>query len=158
MRWASDTSPAATGGQACLCQRSSWLNMAHQKCSLMRYSGPRRCGDHRACCAALTRRPSSVGRHAHLPAVLPLHAAFSPLPWSALQVGMKCVALAGRQPVYELGAADLVVRDLSQLSFVNLKQLFAAEERVAGQVRCRRLHRCWGSVREAVSGVVWSHP
>ncbi len=71
---------------------------------------------------------------------------------------MKCVALAGRQPVYELGAADLVVRDLSQLSFVNLKQLFAAEERVAGQVRRRRLHRCWGSVREAVSRVVWPHP
>lgn len=36
---------------------------------------------------------------------------------------MKCVALAGRQPVYELAAADLVVRDLSQLSFVNLKKL-----------------------------------
>lgn len=52
---------------------------------------------------------------------------------AAHEVGMKCVALAGRQPVYELGAADLVVRDLSQLSFVNLKQLFAAEERVAGQ-------------------------
>jgi len=47
---------------------------------------------------------------------------------------MKCVALAGRHPVYELSAADLVVRDLSQLSFVNLKQLFAAEERVASQV------------------------
>lgn len=29
-----------------------------------------------------------------------------------MQVGMKCVALAGRQPVYELSAADLVVRDL----------------------------------------------
>ncbi|EFN55532.1 hypothetical protein CHLNCDRAFT_23377, partial [Chlorella variabilis] len=51
---------------------------------------------------------------------------------AAHEVGMKCVALAGRQPVYELGAADLVVRDLSQLSFVNLKRLFAAEETVSG--------------------------
>ena len=51
-----------------------------------------------------------------------------------LQVGMKCVALAGRHPVYELSAADLVVRDLAQLSFINLKQLFAAEERVSRQV------------------------
>lgn len=62
---------------------------------------------------------------------------FSTLPTLPLlpQVGMKCVALAGRQPVYELAAADLVVRDLSQLSFVNLKQLFAAEEYVSRQVR-----------------------
>ena len=51
-----------------------------------------------------------------------------------LQVGMKCVALAGRHPVYELAAADLVVRDLSQLSFVNLKRLFAQEQTVARQV------------------------
>lgn len=50
---------------------------------------------------------------------------------AAHEVGMKCVALAGRHPVYELSAADLVVRDLSQLSFVNLKRLFAAEETVA---------------------------
>lgn len=67
----------------------------------------------------------------------PSHLAGCPAPTPCPQVGMKCVALAGRQPVYELGAADLVVRDLSQLSFVNLKQLFAAEERVAGQVRSR---------------------
>jgi hypothetical protein len=60
---------------------------------------------------------------------------------AALQVGMKCVALAGRHPVYELSAADLVVRDLAQLSFINLKQLFAAEERVSRQV--------------GVPGVVW---
>jgi hypothetical protein len=55
---------------------------------------------------------------------------------------MKCVALAGRQPVYELGAADLVVRDLSQLSFVNLKQLFAREEMVAAQVGCHLAVLC----------------
>lgn len=52
---------------------------------------------------------------------------------AAHEVGMKCVALAGRHPVYELSAADLVVRDLSQLSFVNLKKLFAEEDRVSGQ-------------------------
>lgn len=52
---------------------------------------------------------------------------------AAHEVGMKCVALAGRQPVYELAAADLVVRDLSQLSFVNLKKLFATEETVSRQ-------------------------
>ena len=52
---------------------------------------------------------------------------------------MKCVALAGRQPVYELAAADLVVRDLAQLSFVNLKQLFATEETVSRQVRGHHL-------------------
>lgn len=55
-----------------------------------------------------------------------------------VQVGMKCVALAGRHPVYELSAADLVVRDLSQLSFVNLKRLFAAEETVALRVSKQR--------------------
>jgi len=47
---------------------------------------------------------------------------------AAHEVGMKCVAVAGRNPVYELTAADLVVRSLDQLSFINLKQLFAMEE------------------------------
>lgn len=47
---------------------------------------------------------------------------------AAHEVGMKCVAVAGRHPVYELTAADLVVRSLSDLSFINLKQLFAMEE------------------------------
>ncbi|KAL4538976.1 hypothetical protein Ndes2526B_g02753 [Nannochloris sp. 'desiccata'] len=47
---------------------------------------------------------------------------------AAHEVGMKCVAVAGRNPVYELSAADLVVRSLEQLSFINLKQLFAMEE------------------------------
>lgn len=49
---------------------------------------------------------------------------------AAHEVGMQCVAVAGRHPVYELTAADLVVRSLSDLSFVNLKQLFALEEGV----------------------------
>lgn len=94
----------------------------------------------------------AFGREARCTCALPgcKRHGLSPFPrsplllWAAplLQVGMKCVALAGRQPVYELGAADLVVRDLSQLSFVNLKQLFAAEERVAGQVCWRRAGLC----------------
>ncbi len=36
---------------------------------------------------------------------------------------MKCVAVAGKHPVYELGAADLVVRQLDDLSMVDLKNL-----------------------------------
>lgn len=46
------------------------------------------------------------------------------------EVGMQCVAVAGTHPVYELTAADLVVRSLTDLSFVNLKSLFANEEGV----------------------------
>ncbi|XP_004503721.1 5-amino-6-(5-phospho-D-ribitylamino)uracil phosphatase, chloroplastic [Cicer arietinum] len=36
---------------------------------------------------------------------------------------MKCVAVASKHPVYELGAADLVVRRLDELSVVDLKHL-----------------------------------
>ncbi|KAK1284070.1 hypothetical protein QJS10_CPB21g00446 [Acorus calamus] len=36
---------------------------------------------------------------------------------------MKCVAVASRHPVYELGAADLVVRRLDELAVVDLKEL-----------------------------------
>lgn len=36
---------------------------------------------------------------------------------------MKCVAVASKHPVYELGAADLVVRKLDELSVVDLKNL-----------------------------------
>lgn len=62
---------------------------------------------------------------------------------------MKCVALAGRHPVYELTAADLVVRSLGEIAFVNLKQLFRLEEQrlpevggwVGGCGPCGRLWR-----------------
>lgn len=47
---------------------------------------------------------------------------------------MQCVVVAGRHPVYELTAADLVVRQLDELSFINLKQLFRMESMVASQV------------------------
>ncbi|XP_022136368.1 5-amino-6-(5-phospho-D-ribitylamino)uracil phosphatase, chloroplastic isoform X1 [Momordica charantia] len=40
---------------------------------------------------------------------------------------MKCVAVASKHPVYELGAADLVVRHLDELTVVDLKNLAAIE-------------------------------
>lgn len=52
---------------------------------------------------------------------------------AAHQVGMQCVAVAGGEPLYQLGTADLVVKELSEISFVNLKQLFRLEEGVEPQ-------------------------
>ncbi|KAG2330479.1 hypothetical protein Bca4012_019928 [Brassica carinata] len=40
---------------------------------------------------------------------------------------MKCVAVASKHPMYELGAADLVVRRLDELSVIDLKKLAAVE-------------------------------
>ncbi|XP_073051154.1 5-amino-6-(5-phospho-D-ribitylamino)uracil phosphatase, chloroplastic-like [Primulina eburnea] len=40
---------------------------------------------------------------------------------------MKCVAVASKHPVYELGAADLIVRRLDELSVVDIKNLAAVE-------------------------------
>uniref|UniRef100_A0A1J3FT69 Phosphorylated carbohydrates phosphatase n=1 Tax=Noccaea caerulescens TaxID=107243 RepID=A0A1J3FT69_NOCCA len=40
---------------------------------------------------------------------------------------MKCVAVASKHPIYELGAADLVVRRLDELSVIDLKKLAAVE-------------------------------
>ena len=54
---------------------------------------------------------------------------------AARECGMRAVVVAGRKPLYELGAADLVVRGLDELSFINLKQLFSDEESVEAQVR-----------------------
>ncbi len=48
---------------------------------------------------------------------------------------MACVVVAGRNPLYELTAADLVVRQLEEISLVNLKQLFQLEDRVDPRVR-----------------------
>ena len=47
---------------------------------------------------------------------------------AAHEVGMKCVVVAGSRPLYELGAADLVVRSLEDVSFMNLKKLFQEEQ------------------------------
>jgi beta-phosphoglucomutase-like phosphatase (HAD superfamily) len=47
---------------------------------------------------------------------------------------MKCVAVASKHPVYELGAADRVVRHLDELSVVDLKSLAAVESVEFGDV------------------------
>lgn len=47
---------------------------------------------------------------------------------AAHDCGMQCVAVAGQQPLYELTAADLVVKQVEDISFMNLKQLFRLEE------------------------------
>lgn len=52
---------------------------------------------------------------------------------AAREAGMAAVVVAGRTPMYELSAADLIVRQLSELSFVNLKQLFRNEELASNQ-------------------------
>ena len=47
---------------------------------------------------------------------------------------MAAVVVAGRRPLYEMGAADLVVKQLSELSLVGLKQLFRMEDLVDPKV------------------------
>jgi 5-amino-6-(5-phospho-D-ribitylamino)uracil phosphatase len=49
---------------------------------------------------------------------------------AAHDANMQCVAIADRRPVFELGAADLVARQLDELSIQNLKQLFRLEQGV----------------------------
>jgi beta-phosphoglucomutase-like phosphatase (HAD superfamily) len=49
---------------------------------------------------------------------------------AAHELGMKCIVVAGNNPVYNFTSADLVVKDLSQLSFLNLKKLFGEERLV----------------------------
>ncbi|KAL9667319.1 hypothetical protein QQ045_001670 [Rhodiola kirilowii] len=46
---------------------------------------------------------------------------------------MKCVAVASKHPVYELSAADLVVRRLDELSIIDLKNLAAVETNEFGE-------------------------
>ena len=46
----------------------------------------------------------------------------------AREVGMQCVAVASTLKMYELTAADMVVRDLEGLTMQNFKQLFGNEE------------------------------
>lgn len=48
---------------------------------------------------------------------------------------MKAIVVAGRQPLYEMTAADLVAKQLDELSFMNLKQLFQDESPVPTHVR-----------------------
>ena len=61
---------------------------------------------------------------------------------AARECGMACVVVAGRNPLYELTAADLVVRQLEELSLVNLKQLFQQEDRVDPRVRLQLMLCC----------------
>lgn len=61
---------------------------------------------------------------------------------AARECGMACVVVAGRNPLYELTAADLVVKQLQELSFVNLKQLFGRERRVDPRVSWACVHAC----------------
>lgn len=53
---------------------------------------------------------------------------------AAHEVGMKSVVVTGGQPAWNFGGADLVVRSLGQLSFVNLKKLFGQEDLVEPSV------------------------
>jgi hypothetical protein len=48
----------------------------------------------------------------------------------AHELGMKSVIVTGNQPAWNFSGADLVVRNLSQLSFVNMKKLFGNEDLV----------------------------
>jgi beta-phosphoglucomutase-like phosphatase (HAD superfamily) len=45
----------------------------------------------------------------------------------ARELGMKCVVITGNRPVYHFASADLVVRDLSHITFSSLKSLFRQE-------------------------------
>lgn len=53
---------------------------------------------------------------------------------AAHELGMKCVVVTGNRPVYDFVGADLVVRNLSQISFFNLKRLFGAEDPVPSRI------------------------
>ena len=58
---------------------------------------------------------------------------------AARDASMRCVAVAGpHAATYELGAADLVVMRLDELSVVNLKALFAREEEEQARERDMR--------------------
>jgi hypothetical protein len=53
---------------------------------------------------------------------------------AAHELGMKSVVVTGGQPAWNFGGADLVVRNLGQLSVVNLKNLFGQEDLVEPSV------------------------
>jgi len=46
----------------------------------------------------------------------------------AHEAGMQSVVVANNSPMYELTSAELVVKNLSEISFMNLKQLFQLEQ------------------------------
>lgn len=53
---------------------------------------------------------------------------------AAHEVGMKCVVVTGNKPVYDFVGADLVVKSLNQLSFINMKRLFGNEDLVESKL------------------------
>ncbi len=75
---------------------------------------------------------------------------------AARESGMAAVVVAGQQPLYELGAADLVVRQLDELSLVNLKQLFRNEAHVEGG-GVRSLDLAWTCAPQAAPARGWLH-
>lgn len=52
---------------------------------------------------------------------------------AAHELGMKSVIVTGSQPAWNFSNADLVVRNLSALSFVNMKKLFGNEDLIEPQ-------------------------
>ncbi len=52
---------------------------------------------------------------------------------AAHELGMKSVVVTGNRPVYDFVGADLVVRNLSQVTLFNLKRLFSTEDLVASR-------------------------
>ncbi|MEW5317049.1 MAG: hypothetical protein WDW38_008380 [Sanguina aurantia] len=52
---------------------------------------------------------------------------------TAHELGMKCIVVSGLQPIFNFGSADLVVRHLTDLKFVNMKNLFSNEELVSSE-------------------------
>lgn len=52
---------------------------------------------------------------------------------AAHELGMKSVIVTGTQPAWNFSNADLVVRNLSALSFVNMKKLFGNEDLIEPQ-------------------------
>eukprot|EP00798_Chlamydomonas_sp_ICE-L_P017414 gene17414-23714_t len=52
---------------------------------------------------------------------------------AAHELGMKCVVPTGHKPVYDFVGADMVVRHLGQIAFLNLKKLFGQESLVRSQ-------------------------
>lgn len=56
---------------------------------------------------------------------------------------MASVVVAGRKPLYELKAADLVVKKLSELRVINLQQLFSNEELVNAPVSLLLAYGLW---------------
>ncbi|KAG2498260.1 hypothetical protein HYH03_004010 [Edaphochlamys debaryana] len=53
---------------------------------------------------------------------------------AAHELGMKCVVAANNSPVWDFSNADLVVKALSALSFMNMKRLFAEESLVESRI------------------------